>query len=91
MSKTGTSITKKCRLLCGKCGTLEGVTGIAPESYAGDPLKTTRVTLACGCARGEILPLKLGRVSFENLRTPVGNRLFPVVSDEWLPSMEVTL
>jgi hypothetical protein len=36
------------------------------------------LTLECGHSRAEILPLKQGRVSIENINTPEGLAAFPV-------------
>jgi hypothetical protein len=62
------SVTKRCRLLCPHgCGTQKVV-------EVGEPH-----ILECGHSRGELLPLKPGRVSIEHLRQKIGASLFPAV------------
>lgn len=78
----GTRISKRSRLLCPLgCG-LKHVVFIDPASYRGNPLTCTRVVLACGHERGEILPTRLGCVSFEDVKTVRGDAAFPIQREE---------
>jgi hypothetical protein len=67
-----TGITKRCRMLCAKCGELKRVAAVAFDAEG-----TTIATLECRHRRGELLPLAPGRISIENLDT--GRLTFPVV------------
>jgi hypothetical protein len=67
-----TSITRRSRVLCGTHDELERVVNVAFDTH-GD----TIVTLKCGAKRGELLSLRPGRVSLENVHTDQGRRLFP--------------
>lgn len=76
MTRWGTRITKRSKLLCPDgCG-LQRVTHIDPASFAGNPIMTTRVELECGHRRGEILPSRPGAISFEQITTKVGKQTF---------------
>jgi hypothetical protein len=78
----GTRLTKRTLLLCAfGCG-MKLVTFIDPSSYNGSPIMSTRVILACGHERGELLPVHPGSLSFENFGTGRGDLAFPVVRDE---------
>lgn len=69
-----TSVTIKSRLLCADCSELKSVSKVA-FSESGD----TVVKLKCGHTRGELLPLKPGRIGLEHLSTAQGRKLFPIV------------
>jgi hypothetical protein len=71
------SVTKKCKLLCPHgCG-------VRQLKETGDP-----IILDCGHSRGEIIPLKAGRASFENLQSKIGWECFPVTSSHEQPTDE---
>jgi hypothetical protein len=58
----------KCRMLCAECGGLRRLKAVEGDS----------ALLACGHSRPrKLLPLTQGRISVENVRTAVGNRMFP--------------
>lgn len=71
------SITRKSRLLCPHCDALRGVADVGFDTSG-----RTVVTLKdCGHTRGELLPLKAGRISLEHLSgkpTTIGLVMFPV-------------
>jgi hypothetical protein len=73
--KRESSISRNCRLLCPDCGEVKQVEEVAEL-----------ITLQCGHARPEILPLERGRVSIEHMRTAVGRRLFPARPDDVSPA-----
>jgi hypothetical protein len=58
----------RCRLLCAECGELRRLKAIEGDS----------ALLACGHTRPKkLLPLAQGHVSVENVKTAVGDRMFP--------------
>ena len=58
--KSETSITNKSKLLCDECDTMQKVKSVSFDSFG-----ETVVLLRCFHTRGELLPLKEGRVSIE--------------------------
>jgi len=74
--KGKSTITNKARLLCADCDTMQRVKLVRFDTY-GD----TDVTLHCGHKRGELLPLKDGRVSIEHIerREAIAYTLFPAL------------
>lgn len=78
MSPFQTSINRKSRLLCDQCGVLRRVADVQFDTY-GDTIVTLR---ECDHKRGEILSLREGRISVENLYTIEGRNAFPIVLSE---------
>jgi hypothetical protein len=66
----------RSRLLCPVCHEIKQVTAIESEL----------LSLACGHTRPELLPLGENRVSLENLRTAIGQRMFPAIHKDELTS-----
>jgi hypothetical protein len=65
--------------MCPDCNELRRVKEIFRD---GD--KPTVIHLVCGHYRGELLRLKAGRISLENLNSALGRELFPAVQmNEW--------
>lgn len=58
----------RSRLLCPRCSELRKVKLI----------EDGHITLTCGHLRTEILPVQPGHISLEDLRTAIGQRLFPL-------------
>jgi hypothetical protein len=76
--KQPSTITNRSRLLCPDCDELRRV-----KEVMQDDETPTIVYLACGHFRGELLPLKAGRISIENLNTAQGRTCFPAMRIEW--------
>lgn len=70
-----TSITLRCKLLCGECRELKQV-----ESVEFDSKGQTVVTLECLHQRGELLPSASGHLSIEDVRTESGKEAFPLLA-----------
>lgn len=67
---------KRSRLLCPICAEVKKVQSI----------EDGQITLICGHLRQQILPVRPGCISIEDLRTSKGRRLFPVNREAELPS-----
>ena len=79
MKSNKTSITRNARLLCSECDVPRRVANVQFDSF----VETVVSLRECGHKRGELLPLREGRISLEHIERAeaIGYSMFPVIRE----------